>query len=104
MNGQAYYAYQSMARGLTSTAAVEAEVDAVSQVYRHILPPWLPDDRGAAIYEVACGTGIMLRYLKRQGFTRISGSDSAPGQIELARAGGLNVVQADSLQELARHT
>lgn len=103
MNGAAYYAYQATARGLRTSADVEALTNFMASTYRRLLSGWLPTDRSAAIYEVACGPGVMLRYLKGAGYTNVSGSDSSAEQIELARSAGLAVLQADSLQELETH-
>ncbi len=103
MPGDAYYSYQATARGLNSPADVEALTDRMSAIYDRVLAGWLPLDRKASIYEVACGPGIMLRYLRRQGFTRLEGSDLSECQVALARAAGLPVAQADSLAELRRH-
>jgi SAM-dependent methyltransferase len=99
---ESYYQYQATARGLTSAESVEKLTDFMAVTYGRLLPPWLPADRQAEIYEVACGPGIMLRHLKRLGYTRLAGSDSSASQIELAQAVGLPVVLGDSLQELKR--
>ena len=100
----AYYEYQAEARGLRCEADVESVVQWMATAYAQILlPRWLPPERTAAIYEVACGPGIMLRYLQRAGYGNVSGSDSSACQIALAQAAGLNVAQADSLKELAGH-
>jgi 2-polyprenyl-3-methyl-5-hydroxy-6-metoxy-1,4-benzoquinol methylase len=103
MHGDAYYRYQATARGLKTSADVEALTDQMSALYCRLLSPWLPADRKAAIYEVACGSGIMLRYLRRQGYTHLAGSDLADCQLALAHAAGLPVVKADSLAELKQH-
>jgi SAM-dependent methyltransferase len=99
---ESYYQYQATARRLTSPAAVEELTDLMELTYRRLLSPWLPADRQAEIYEVACGPGIMLRHLRRLGYTRLAGSDSSASQIELAQAAGLPVVLGDSLHELKR--
>jgi 2-polyprenyl-3-methyl-5-hydroxy-6-metoxy-1,4-benzoquinol methylase len=97
---ESYYRYQATARGLTSVEAVEKLTDLMGLTYARLLPRWLPADRQAEIYEVACGPGIMLRHLQRLGYARLAGSDSAASQIELARAAGLPVVLGDSLRDL----
>ena len=104
MNRHAYYDYQAEARGLKTPADVEELTTSMSPVYQRILPRWLPADRNAAIYEIACGPGIMLRYLKRHGYSNISGSDFSLCQIDLAKAAGLSVIRADSIHELESHT
>src|SRR5438477_12003027 len=103
MGGDAYYKYQAQARGFDSAADVEAAVDTMARAYGRLLSRWLPAQPHAEIYEVACGPGIMLRYLKRSGYINISGSDSSACQIALARAAKLDVEQRDSLQDLAQH-
>ena len=100
---QQYYQFQASARGLASVADVEALVDIMSPVYQRLLSNWLPASRSALIYEVACGPGIMLRHLQRQGYTQLAGSDSSAAQIELAQAGGLKVDLADSIAQLKGH-
>lgn len=102
MNGNAYYHYQATARGLNTHADVEALTDRHAPMYRQLLAGWLPARRDAAIYEVACGPGILLRYLRREGYTQLAGSDLSDCQIALAQAAGLPVVKADSLAELKR--
>jgi len=102
MNGSAYYAYQAKARGLNSPADVEIAARLMAPVYQRLLTKWLPQNRGASIYEVACGPGIMLRYLREAGYTNAAGSDSSDCQIELARAAGLNVRLADSIDEVSK--
>jgi 2-polyprenyl-3-methyl-5-hydroxy-6-metoxy-1,4-benzoquinol methylase len=70
--------------------------------YDRLLLPWLPSDRKAEIYEVACGPGIILRYLRRHGYVQFSGSDSSASQIKLAQMTGLPAVLGDSIQEVKR--
>ena len=103
MSGEAAYDYQAIARGLRNPADVEALTDEMAPAYRHILTGWLPANLDAPIYEMACGPGVMLVYLKRLGYTNISGSDSSACQIDLARAAGLDVKLANSIDELEAH-
>lgn len=100
MDPSAYYLYQAKARGLHTVADVQAVVAANTPLYDRLILPWLPANRAAAIYEVACGPGIFLHWLARHGYTRAEGSDSSTVQIELAAAGGLRVKLADSIGEL----
>jgi SAM-dependent methyltransferase len=103
MHGAAYYTYQATARGLNTSADVDALTALMAPTYQRLLTSWLPPQRDALIYEIACGPGVMLRYLRQQGYTHASGSDSAECQTVLARSAGLAVIQADSLEELKRH-
>ncbi len=100
MNISAYYSYQAKARGLNSPEDVMKVVAQNSLMYDKILLPWLPKERNAAIYEVACGPGIFLHWLGEHGYTNATGSDSSDVQISLATAGGLRVKLVDALEDL----
>jgi 2-polyprenyl-3-methyl-5-hydroxy-6-metoxy-1,4-benzoquinol methylase len=102
MNAASYYDYQATARGLISATDVEVLTRLMSPIYGRLLRPWLPMDRDARIYEVACGPGIFLRFLKAEGYRNVVGSDSSPAQIALAQSSGASIVLGDSLQELKK--
>jgi len=103
MNGQDDYRDQAVARGLRTDADVDRLARLQWPVYERLLAPWLPRHHDAAIYEVACGPGVMLRFLRDQGFVNVNGSDSSEYQVTLARASGFPVTLADSFQELKGH-
>ncbi len=100
MDISAYYSYQAKARGLHSLADVMGIVEQNTVLYDKVVLPWLPKEPDAAIYEVACGPGIFLHWLKGHGYTNAVGSDSSDVQIMLAKAGGLAVKLADSIADL----
>jgi SAM-dependent methyltransferase len=79
---------------------LEQELQAATPAFNRIVLPWLPSDRRARIYEVACGPGIMLRWLRQHGYKNVSGSDLSARQLQLARAAGFPVKVADSVEEL----
>ena len=56
----AYYQHQTRARGLLCEADVKRLVDLMTPVYEQTILNWLPSQKNAAIYEAACGPGIML--------------------------------------------
>jgi SAM-dependent methyltransferase len=58
----------------------------------------LPTD--AAILDVGCGSGALLEYLRRRGFSHAAGVDISAEQIALAQQRGVNAVQADALEHL----
>ncbi len=97
------YRSQAKARGLETADDADQLARHMRPVYDRLLTPWLPPSRNATIHEVACGPGIMLRYLRMRGYCRIEGSDSSEYQIALARASGVPVKLTDSIQELANH-
>ncbi|MBK5276438.1 MAG: class I SAM-dependent methyltransferase [Desulfuromonadales bacterium] len=100
MDISTYYSYQAKARGLYSLEDVMSIVVQNTLLYDKVVLPWLPKERDAIIYEVACGPGIFLHWLKRHGYTNTMGSDSSDVQIILAKAGGLAVTLADAIEDL----
>jgi SAM-dependent methyltransferase len=103
MNGEAYYNYQAVARGLYDVADVERLAAAQSQTYRRLLLRWLPASRDAAIYEAGCGPGIFLRFLRSEGYVNLAGSDSSEPALALARAAGFSVTLADAIEDMRRY-
>jgi SAM-dependent methyltransferase len=100
MKDNRYYQYQASARGLMGADDVKRTLADMRGIYDRLLAPQLPPDRQSRIYEVACGPGLVLLYLKELGYPNISGSDNSACQTSLAQALGLPVVTADSLTEL----
>lgn len=101
MNAEEYYTYQAKARSLHTFSDVENQAVLKARIYDRILLKWLPPNKKASIYEVACGPGMFIKWLMSHGYENISGSDSSEAQITLAQAGNLPVTLADSLKELA---
>ncbi len=95
-----YSNYQTQVRGLLCAADMIKLCDQMSPVWSRLLIEALPEDKNSAIYEVGCGPGAFLLFLKRLGYTNISGSDLSENQVQLALANGLNVKLADSIVEL----
>lgn len=100
MDISSYYSYQAKARGLNSLDDVMSVVAQNTLLYDKILLPWLPESRNADIYEVACGPGIFLLWLRLRGYINAKGSDSSDVQISLASSGGLTVKLIDALVDL----
>ena len=100
MDVSTYYHYQTEARGHHSIADVVREAELKARLYGKLVAPWLPKARDAEIYEVACGAGIVLRWLKNLGYSHIQGSDSSEEQIRFARALELPAKLADSIEDL----
>ena len=100
MDVSAFYTYQTIARGQHTPADVDAAATAKFPLYDRILRGWLPENRDAAIYELACGPGIFLRWLRLRGYQQFAGSDSSAPDVALATAVDLPARVADSLAEL----
>lgn len=77
-----------------------AMTDHWSRPFEYWMRGWLPPAKDAAIVDIACGAGNMLRYFTRLGFTNVSGVDISPPQVELARAIHPHVEVADALEFL----
>ena len=103
VEGAAYYDCQAQARGIATVADVQDLARRQAPVYRRILRRWLPASRDAAIYEAACGPGILLHFLRDEGYRNLSGSDSSGPVIALARQAQLPVALADSIEDLRRY-
>ncbi len=54
--------------------------------FRAKLARWLPPERDSALLDVGCGTGLWLKFMAQQGYTRLTGVDLSPEQCQLAQA------------------
>jgi SAM-dependent methyltransferase len=71
------------------------------KAYDYFLRGWLPENKDAAIADVACGCGQLLLFFKDRGFAQIAGVDVSPPQIKLARQVIDRVEEQDILTFLA---
>jgi SAM-dependent methyltransferase len=101
MNVSSYYDYQATARGLATSSEFDRLYDYYRNLYDNLLPAWLPQDKQAAIYEVACGPGLLLKWMTERGYSKARGTDSSKPQITLARSMGLPATLEDSMADLA---
>lgn len=77
--------------------------DYYDRVYRKTFGPLLPADRNAAVFELGCGTGSFLHYLRAEGYAKIVGVDSDESSIETARKLGIQGAEAgDAYERLSR--
>ncbi len=97
-----YYKFQARARGVHSLDEVRRMAGEKSHVYERIVRPWLPENMALPLAEIACGHGSFLHWLKRRGYSSVTGVDSSPEQIELARQVGATVELSDANLWLAR--
>lgn len=58
-------------------------------------------ERDAHVLEIGCGSGALLAYLKRRGFSHASGIDISQEQVALAQQHGVDVQRVDALEHLA---
>jgi len=73
------------------------------RAYEYYLRGWLPPRRDAAIADLACGDGKLLRFFSRRGYTNLAGVDISPEQVDLARQVAPRVACGDVLSFLADH-
>lgn len=102
MNYLDYYKFQAEARGVRSIEDVRAKASEKAFIYERVVRSWLPKDTAVPMAEVACGQGSFLHWLKTCGYTNLTGVDSSPEQIALARQVGVPVEEDDVNRWLAR--
>lgn len=95
-----YYQYQNQARGIRSLADIARMGEARSYLYDRLVLSWLPADRSSLVAELACGHGSFLYWLRARGFGRLTGIDSSPEQVQLARLVGVPIAEANVLRWL----
>ncbi len=78
-----------------SAAQGDAAIDRWGGAYDVYLAGWLPESRDAAIADVACGPGWLLRFFVRRGYRDVNGVDGSAEQIELARRHAAGVEAGD---------
>ena len=81
----------------------EAAIDRWGAAYDTYLAGWLPESRDAAIADLACGPGWLLRFFVRRGYRDVGGIDVSPEQVALARRHSPEVAAGDLLEFLRAH-
>jgi SAM-dependent methyltransferase len=102
MNHRDYYKFQAEARGVRGFEDVRRLAGEKAYVYDRIVRAWLPENREVPVAEIACGHGSFLYWLKSRGYTSVSGVDSSPEQVALARLVGVKVEEDEANHWLAR--
>jgi 2-polyprenyl-3-methyl-5-hydroxy-6-metoxy-1,4-benzoquinol methylase len=64
----------------------------------------MPQDRAVRILDVGCGQGVMLRLLEQAGYQSVTGIDTSPEQIALAKEAGCTCAVCADLFEFAAST
>ena len=95
-----YAAYASRGRQLPSSPD-PAAVGVRSRYLAQVLAGWLPDDRGASIVDLGCGTGDVLAAFETFGYTALAGVDLSAEQVRVAREIVPQVEQGDLFEYLA---
>lgn len=72
-----------------------------AKVFRRTFGPLLPEDKGAAIFEIGCGAGSFLYYLAEEDYHRPAGMDLSASAVETAgRLGVSGASHGDALAHL----
>lgn len=86
-----------------SDAIDENAIDRWGSAYDAYLAGWLPASRDAAVLDVACGPGWLLRFFARRGYRNAHGVDVSPEQVALARRHCAHVEAGDLMAFLEAH-
>lgn len=73
------------------------------RAYDYYLRNWLPEDREAAIVDLACGGGKLLFFFKQRDYKNLRGVDISQEQVKLARQVCQDVFEVNVLDYLASH-
>jgi 2-polyprenyl-3-methyl-5-hydroxy-6-metoxy-1,4-benzoquinol methylase len=86
------------------SAAGEAGLNSYLAWCRHRYLPLVDDlDRQGRILDLGCGTGDMLEFLRRSGFTNVEGVDRSDEQVQVATSRGIPATVGDAMEYLAGH-
>ena len=97
-----YEKYTSNVQKHTGQIDVES-CDKWGRFYDISLCGWLPANKEAAILDVGCGYGRLLRFFSKRGYTNITGLDISPEQVEFARKIHPKVILGNALEFLSAH-
>jgi len=91
--------YEEYASHMQDAPSVFDQAEAVrwGRAYDSFFRGWLPENKDAAIFEVACGGGKLLYFFKSRGYNNLQGVDISPEQVALARQVTEDVVEADGI-------
>jgi SAM-dependent methyltransferase len=77
------------------------EFDYQARVYRKTFGPHLPEDRSAAVFDMGCGNGAFVAFLRREGYRAATGMDQDADSIATAKRLGVEGASAgDALRHL----
>jgi len=97
-----YARYRSL-MGHGATVPIALSDNSRRPFYDRLVKAYLPEDKSAAVLELACGDGGLLRCLAAHGYGDALGVDLSPEQVARAHAAGtLRVEQSDVFDSLER--
>lgn len=81
----------------------ETEAARWGRAYETFLRNWLPEEKDAAILDVACGGGKLLYFFQSIGYTNLFGVDISPEQVALSKQVTKNISEANAINYLEEH-
>jgi 2-polyprenyl-3-methyl-5-hydroxy-6-metoxy-1,4-benzoquinol methylase len=81
----------------------EKEYELAAGLYRRNIIPHLPKQLTARILDLGCGYGYLLRTLRKNGYSDITGIDICPANVSSCREQGFNAIHADNREFLEKH-
>jgi 2-polyprenyl-3-methyl-5-hydroxy-6-metoxy-1,4-benzoquinol methylase len=99
---QAYYGYQTRARGLVTREALQQRFEKLKPWYAQRVGPFLPRSKDAACLDLPCGYGNFLYFLRAAGFAHAVGYDRDPQQVRLAQLLDLPAHDGEAFDVLGR--
>ena len=100
----AYYNYQTKARGLLEREALQKRFEKSNKWYSCRLRKWLPSNPSAGCLELGCGYGNFLYFLRYCGYKNIIGYDLDQEQINLAKLLNLPAYKGNAFDVLDSKT
>jgi 2-polyprenyl-3-methyl-5-hydroxy-6-metoxy-1,4-benzoquinol methylase len=98
----AFYSRQAQWHQYKSPEHVRSLHETRARYYEWFLRDWLPADHNSSILDLGCGSGQLLYFLRKRGYTQLRGIDLDGQQVEIARALGLEVEKAAIFDYLER--
>jgi SAM-dependent methyltransferase len=98
---EAYYGYQTQARGLLTREALQRRFEKLRPWYARRLGRFLPRRLDATCLDLPCGYGNFLYFLRAAGYVNSVGYDRDPEQVRLAQLLGLPARNGDAFDVLS---
>lgn len=94
-----YDRYASVVQG-TDASFDEKAAREWGRAYDTFFRGWLPENKDASIFEVACGWGRLLLFFRERGYCNLKGVDISSEQVTIARQKFGCVEQGDAIERL----
>ena len=97
-----YRRYLETGGGDLSLATPDRAPAGLRDMLRHAIAEYFPTARGARIFDLGCGRGLLVHFARQAGFGDIRGIDLSPQMVDAARRLGIDgIEQGEALGALA---